>query len=166
MDSGSGARPDRALTLALVALVAGAALRLAGARGDLWYDELWSQGHARSVERPLDVLLRPELQHDNNHWLNTLYLHWIGPDASPFACRTPAWIAGVLTLAVLGWIGWRRSPAAGVLVLALAAPSFLLVEYGSEARGYAGAVLFSLVTRSEEHTSELQSLRHLVCRLL
>jgi hypothetical protein len=146
METGSSARPERALTLAFVALAAGAALRLAGARGDLWYDELWSRGHARSVEQPLDVLLRPELQHDNNHWLNTLYLHWIGPEAAPFACRAPALIAGILTLLVLGWIGWRRSRAAGVIVLALAAPSFLLVQYGSEARGYAGAVLFSLVS--------------------
>jgi len=145
MDSGSPARFERALLLALLALAAGAALRLASSRGDLWYDELWSQGHARQVEQPLDVLLRPELQHDNNHWLNTLYLHWIGPDAAPFLCRTPAWIASILTLVVLGWIGWRRSPATGVLALALAAPSFLLVQYGSEARGYAGAVLFSLL---------------------
>ena len=146
MDSASPARADRARLLALLALAAGAALRLAGSSGDLWYDELWSLGHAGRVEHALDVLLRPELQHDNNHWLNTLYLHWIGPEAGPFACRTPAWIAGILTLAVLGWIGWRRSPAAGVVVLALAAPSFLLVQYGSEARGYAGAVLFSLLS--------------------
>src|SRR5262245_63398561 len=30
----------------------------------------------------------------------------------------------------------------------------------------AGALAFHTVARSEEHTSELQSLRHLVCRLL
>src|SRR5262245_65378962 len=33
-------------------------------------------------------------------------------------------------------------------------------------RGLAGAVLADESVRSEEHTSELQSLRHLVCRLL
>src|SRR5438045_7974723 len=34
------------------------------------------------------------------------------------------------------------------------------------ARGYAVAIANSGEMRSEEHTSELQSLRHLVCRLL
>src|SRR5437899_8187066 len=33
-------------------------------------------------------------------------------------------------------------------------------------RGLLGTILSEHVTRSEEHTSELQSLRHLVCRLL
>jgi hypothetical protein len=144
MPMASGSRA-RVLWLALFLLALGAALRLAGARGDLWFDELWSLTRALLVERPLDVLLRPELRHDNNHWLNTLFLHWLGPDASPFAYRTPAWIASVLTLLVLWRIGWRRSPASGVLVLALAALSFLLVQYGSEARGYAGAVLCSVM---------------------
>src|SRR5437899_9984527 len=40
---------------------------------------------------------------------------------------------------------------------------------GGAGRGLLGALLLSLAahhTRSEEHTSELQSLRHLVCRLL
>src|SRR5947199_8940845 len=32
--------------------------------------------------------------------------------------------------------------------------------------GHAGQVLLEIRERSEEHTSELQSLRHLVCRLL
>jgi hypothetical protein len=138
-------RPARALVPALLALAVGAALRVAGSRGDLWYDELWSLSHAARVERPLDVLLRPELQHDNNHWLNTLWLRALGPDAAPIAYRALAWSASILTLVVLGWIGRRRGPATGLLALALAAPSFLLVQYGSEARGYAGAVLFSLL---------------------
>src|SRR5205814_10204602 len=36
----------------------------------------------------------------------------------------------------------------------------------SSARLCTGAVCHTKATRSEEHTSELQSLRHLVCRLL
>src|SRR5215831_115034 len=40
----------------------------------------------------------------------------------------------------------------------------LQTQHGKDALGvYSGS---SLTTRSEEHTSELQSLRHLVCRLL
>ena len=106
-ESGSRARAS----LALILLALGAALRLLCARGDLWFDELWSLTHALRVENPLDVLLRPELQHDNNHWLNTLWLHWLGPEASPLAYRTPAWIASVLTLVVLWRIGARLKGA-------------------------------------------------------
>src|ERR1035438_4107422 len=43
----------------------------------------------------------------------------------------------------------------------------LRVREGSPARGYFPASsTWSTPARSEEHTSELQSLRHLVCRLL
>src|SRR5262245_62341630 len=38
--------------------------------------------------------------------------------------------------------------------------------YATQRHGAAAHVLASALTRSEEHTSELQSLRHLVCRLL
>src|SRR5262245_65897208 len=37
---------------------------------------------------------------------------------------------------------------------------------GRAMRGHAGFGLWREIGRSEEHTSELQSLRHLVCRLL
>src|ERR1039458_9225751 len=39
------------------------------------------------------------------------------------------------------------------------------IEAMLEARGLSGAVASKIAARSEEHTSELQSLRHLVCRL-
>src|SRR5437899_5347730 len=45
---------------------------------------------------------------------------------------------------------------AGVLVAGASARTYPAIVYG-----YSG-----IVNRSEEHTSELQSLRHLVCRLL
>ena len=144
MDPSSRARP-RLLAVAALALVLGAALRVACATGELWFDELWSLERAQRLERVLDVLLEPVFQHDNNHWLNTLWLHWIGTDVSPLVQRLPACLASLLSLLVIGWIGWRRDPLSGVLALLLAASSFLLVQYGTEARGYAGAVLFALM---------------------
>src|SRR5437899_12115648 len=39
-------------------------------------------------------------------------------------------------------------------------------ERGGRAHGLAGRARPTVCPRSEEHTSELQSLRHLVCRLL
>src|ERR1035441_1567271 len=46
--------------------------------------------------------------------------------------------------------------------------AFAQVESGSGESGRLGnrRVFLQIVERSEEHTSELQSLRHLVCRLL
>src|SRR5437899_8295264 len=43
------------------------------------------------------------------------------------------------------------------------------IEHGHQVISFAGeegAMMFRVQSRSEEHTSELQSLRHLVCRLL
>src|ERR1039458_10642114 len=46
-------------------------------------------------------------------------------------------------------------------------PDFLVSDlFGSRLRGWLGGFGNGALTRSEEHTSELQSLRHLVCRLL
>src|SRR5258705_3099803 len=67
--------------------------------------------------------------------------------------------------------GWRS--AAGQLTEPrghAAAPAMLYLPFGRlqperDDRGVLGLVSESL-GRSEEHTSELQSLRHLVCRLL
>lgn len=136
----------RAVWLAVLLVALGAALRLGAATGDLWFDELWSLARAEQVERPLDVILKSELQHDNNHWLTTLWLHALGPGAAPLAHRALSWSTSLLALVLLGRLAWRRSPQAGLLTLALAAPSFLLVLYGSEARGYSGAILASLLT--------------------
>src|SRR5437899_7594284 len=47
-----------------------------------------------------------------------------------------------------------------------AAVDALVEALGDSNQGLAAAAAFGLGLRSEEHTSELQSLRHLVCRLL
>src|ERR1035438_1970008 len=44
--------------------------------------------------------------------------------------------------------------------------TFVLLEQSTEILSQMGAPVTSRRYRSEEHTSELQSLRHLVCRLL
>src|SRR5437899_8925304 len=53
-----------------------------------------------------------------------------------------------------------RSTACSALCARCVRPSFILVMRAS------GSCGFTHSWRSEEHTSELQSLRHLVCRLL
>src|SRR5262245_60275979 len=58
-------------------------------------------------------------------------------------------------------------PAAGKPLLTIAAwPQYVLDNYATVAEAVAALSKEPFSLRSEEHTSELQSLRHLVCRLL
>src|ERR1039458_7306822 len=81
---------------------------------------------------------------------------WISPNCllAPGACDNGAGVAGMLAIA-------------HALIQAqteLAAPLIFLGNVGEEGEGDLRGVRF--LYRSEEHTSELQSLRHLVCRVL
>src|SRR5438046_5907530 len=74
-------------------------------------------------------------------------------DVESAARRKVAWLIGIVVAAVIALAGWywyasRQRPAPATPVVAPAAP-----PPASQAR-------------SEEHTSELQSLTNLVCRLL
>ena len=119
-------------------LVLGAALIVAAARGTLWFDELLSLQWARSAQHPWQLL---ELyRHDNNHPLNTLWLMLVGEDRPPMVYRLLSIVAGLGAL-VLVWLAARRISARFAWVpLLLAATSFPLVLYASEARGYAPAI--------------------------
>src|SRR5438046_790408 len=57
-----------------------------------------------------------------------------------------------------------RNPRRGMVLVALAGPGMNLLLAGLSALAFRS--LLSLHIRSEEHTSELQSLTNLVCRLL
>ncbi len=134
--------------IAVVVLVLlGGALRLAAARNDLWFDEIWTLLLLDRITAPGDILTR--LRHDNNHPLNSLLAWWLRGESPPWVIRLPAVLAGMLTVLAASGVGWRpdgpdgerRRSAAGALVAGtLAAVSFPLVHFGSEARGYALAV--------------------------
>lgn len=119
-------------------LLLGAALIVAAGRGTLWFDELLSLQWARSAQHPWHIL---ELyRHDNNHPLNTLWLLLAGEDRHPWAYRALAMLSGMVLL-VLVWLAARRLSGKFAWVpLLLAATSFPLVLYASEARGYAPAL--------------------------
>jgi hypothetical protein len=132
----------RMLALATAAVVvAGVALRVAAARGPLWMDEIWSILLARYGRSLAGVVT---LHHDNNHHLNTLWLLLVGPDRSPLLYRVPAVLAGA------GMVLWatlrplHRSGLDRLVTAALLSCSYLLVHYGSEARGYSLAMVFGL----------------------
>ena len=92
-----------------VIVLLGLALRIASAQGGLWLDEAWSAELARQAHTPLGVFLN--INHDNNHHLNSLWLQYVGLGAPPPLARAFSIATGTAGIAVAGWIGHRRSPA-------------------------------------------------------
>lgn len=129
-------RADRRYWWLLGAIIAlGLALRIAGAQGALWLDEAWSAKQAHDAGTPLAIFLN--INHDNNHHLNSLWLLLVGFDASPPLARAFSIVTGTLAILVAAMIGARRGPALGLITALLFAVSPALVTLGSEARGYA-----------------------------
>jgi hypothetical protein len=133
---------DRA-TIAVVALVtlAGAALRLWRAETPLWLDEIWSLDNLAGLAHGWDVFWR--ISHDNNHFLNSLWLFWVaGESHAPLLLRAPAILTGVALISLTAKIAWRReTPETAAIAALLIAFSYFFVAYSAEARGYAGEAL-------------------------
>src|ERR1035437_1600942 len=129
---------------------------------------LWiHEGHTwQYAQQPLGSMLSTTLGSTNA--VEAAYyalLHfWIGiAGASEVALRLPS--AAAMALAV--WppsktagdgAGYRAAASAGFVMIALPG----VARYAQEARPYAFAVAAVAVSRSEEHTSELQSRQYLV----
>lgn len=129
------------LSIALVG-VAGLLRWLAG-RDDLWLDEIWSWWLVQTrVQSALDVLLT--LRHESNHFLNTWWILLLGPDVDGIWYRLPAIVLGSLTVLLARRAVAKAGPMAVGIVTVLTLPSYLLVHYSSEARGYAYQIFFSL----------------------
>lgn len=120
-------------------LLFGLALRIAAAQGDYWLDEAWSALFARDAGTPARVFFA--INHDNNHFLNTLWLQGVGWGASPMLGRALSIICGTAGIAVAGLIGARRGLRVAAVTATLFAISPIMVTYGSEARGYAPMLL-------------------------
>ena len=127
----------------LGATLVGCLLRIVMARGDLWLDEAWSLKLVTGISSPWAVFWG--ISHDNNHFLNSLWLAWLGPEAPAWTYRVPSVVFGTLAIPLAAAIGWRRGQASAVVSAWFVALSMPLVIYGSEARGYAGLVASSLV---------------------
>jgi hypothetical protein len=121
----------------------GLLLRLAAARGDLWLDEIWSLGNLTHLHNVGEIFWG--LPSSNNHLLNSLWLWIVSPHASPVLIRLQSIVVGTLTIPVAAKFCGRRGPAAAVAGAALAASALVFVQYGSEARGYAGLLLMIFV---------------------
>lgn len=129
------------------ATLLGFLLRLACIRGDLGLDEAWSLKLVARLHAIGGVFWG--LSHDNNHFLNSAWLYIVGQNRPAWLYRLPALVLGTLTVpAMARWLG-RTSAPAGVAGALLAAVSLPLVDFGSEARGYAGLALASIVALDE-----------------
>jgi len=143
-ESGAAWVPDRRFALLLALLTAvGLVLRLLAAQGALWLDEAWSAIFARDAASPAAVFFA--VNHDNNHFANTLWLQLVGWNAPPLLSRGLSILSGTATVAIAGLIGARRNPLTGLIAAALFAISPMLLTYGAEARGYAPMVLALMV---------------------
>jgi hypothetical protein len=118
----------------------GLILRMIGAQGDLWLDEIWSLELIKTIPHAGYIFFN--LAHDNNHQLNSLYLYVAGMDASPVTQRGLSIVMGTLSIPIAAFILRREVSLVTAFLFATAYP---LVHYGSEARGYAGMTLFSLI---------------------
>ncbi|MGE3246737.1 MAG: hypothetical protein AB7F96_07575 [Beijerinckiaceae bacterium] len=142
----SGVRPFAASPVRLavwsLALLA-VALRLWAAQGELWLDEIWSLDLVAPLHSPLEALWR--VSHDNNHFINSMWMALLGQDASALAYRALSICIGGLTVLAAARIGFQHSQAAGLACALLAATLTPLVAHGSEARGYSGLILLTLI---------------------
>lgn len=112
------------------------------AAGELWLDEVLSLQWARNAASPVEILTL--YRHDNNHPLNTLWLYAVGEGRSELVYRALSMVSGVLALVLIRALARRLTPAAWWVPFLLAASSYAMVLYASEARGYAPAVACSL----------------------
>jgi hypothetical protein len=144
MAAEEGVRRQSLFFLACVLVVAGAAaVRLAGIYTDFWLDEIWSWMFVRDVSSPLALFT--EIRHDNNHWLNSLFLYFLGTQQHWYVYRLLSLVTGTGSVILAGMIGRRDGRWESFLALVLVGFSYLLVYFASEARGYAPLAFFALM---------------------
>ena len=133
----------QAIAIVLILAVA-AAVRIRGAINEMWLDEIWSLEFVKHISSPLDVFT--SLHHENNHYLNSLCFYYFGQHGNWLGYRLPALGFGLGSVLLAGLIGRRRNTTSGLIALLLTSFSYVLILYSSEARGYAAAIFFSLLS--------------------
>jgi uncharacterized membrane protein len=107
---------------------------------DLWMDEIWSIELIRELHSALGVFT--QTHHDNNHYLNSLFIYFCGQRGDWPGYRILSELAGIGTI-VLAWlIGARQDKWTAFFSMFLVSFSYVAILYSSEARGYAPLVFF------------------------
>ena len=132
------------LWLAVGSFAIGAAVRVFAAKNDLWFDEVWTLQLLREhVHSFGDVFTN--VKHSNNHHLCSLWMWLVGQNASAMVYRLPSVLASIGTIVLAGLIGLRQSRLEGCIAVILTSWSYLLIHFGTEARGYSLAIFFALL---------------------
>jgi len=126
------------------------AVRLLASFNDFYIDEIWSFYFTLRMRSVLDVFM---IRHDNNHILNTAYMYLAGGEPG-FLFGRPEFIrlrllsvlSGTASLGLLWLIARKRGRIEAFTAVVLAGLSYPLVIYSSEARGYAPAIFFALLS--------------------
>lgn len=122
----------------LTILVLATIVRIWGASGDLWLDEVLSIEATQKIKNPWEVFTK--IHEDNNHYINSIWLYWVASSGSVLACRAVSLLAGAATVILAGLIGLRCNRVNAVFSVWIAAFSYVLILYSSEARGYSLAM--------------------------
>jgi hypothetical protein len=132
------------LAVAVISAAIGIFVRVFAARNDLWFDEVWTLQLLRERVHSLgDVFTN--IKHSNNHHLCSLWMWLVGQNASPLLYRLPSVLASIGTIVVAGLIGLRQSRLEGCIAVILTSWSYLLIHFGTEARGYSLCIFFALL---------------------
>jgi hypothetical protein len=132
------------LWMAIASFAVGVVVRVFAAHNDLWFDEVWTLQLLREhVHSFGDVFTN--VKHSNNHHLCSLWMWLVGQNASALVYRLPSVLASIGTVVLAGFIGARRSWLEGYVAVILTSCSYLLIHFGTEARGYSLAIFFALL---------------------
>ncbi len=132
------------LWMAVGSFAVGTGVRVFAAHNDLWFDEVWTLQLLRErVHSFGDVFTN--IKHSNNHHLCSLWLWLVGQNASALMYRLPSVLASIGTIVLAGLIGLRQSRLEGCIAVILTSWSYLLIHFGTEARGYSLAIFFTLL---------------------
>src|SRR5436190_1438684 len=85
------------------------------------------------------------VKHSNTHHLCSLWMWFVGQNASSLVYRLPSVLASIGTIVLAGLIGLRQSRLEGCIAVILTSWSYLLIHFGTEARGYSLAIFFALL---------------------
>jgi len=141
--SPAGRRAGFAFALIMLSVVA-LLLRLYAAADNFWLDEIFTYFLAMDqVHGVTGIFTGIKVEHQ---LLVTLTMYLLGDQMNWEWYRLPSVITGTGMLVLMAMAGYRRMRAVALIVmLAVAAVSYPLVVYSSEARGYAPAAFFSLL---------------------
>ncbi len=124
-------------------ILLGCIIRIAGISSELWIDEIWSLDIASRLQSAWSVFT---IHHDNNHYLNTLYLYFVGSNMPYALYRIPTLLFGCGLLISVSLWGMKRNAVEGIILTVFIAMSFLLNHYVWEARGYTTMLFFGFLS--------------------